>query len=99
MIACSRCHQPIRTQGEGRGWGNGPMYFFLCVTCLVLLLRRMCHVYAKERGLAAHTGLSITRHVRGGDLRNVYPSAINSAGFTERQLKTRLYGTKNRSIP
>ena len=26
----------------------------------------MCHVYAKERGLAAHTGLSITQYVRGG---------------------------------
>ena len=26
----------------------------------------MCHVYAKERGLAAHTDLSITRDVRGG---------------------------------
>ena len=26
----------------------------------------MCHVYAKERGLAAYTGLSITRDVRGG---------------------------------
>ena len=39
---------------------------FLCVTCQVLLLRRICHVYAKERGLAAHTDLSITRDVRGG---------------------------------
>ena len=26
----------------------------------------MCHVYAKERGLAAPTGLSITRDDRGG---------------------------------
>ena len=26
----------------------------------------MCHVYAKGRGLAAHTDLSITRDVRGG---------------------------------
>ena len=26
----------------------------------------MCHVYAKERGLAAHTGISITQDVRGG---------------------------------
>ena len=26
----------------------------------------MCHVYAKERGVAAHTDLSVTRNVRGG---------------------------------
>ena len=50
MIACSHFSHPGRQAREGRGWGNGPMYwFFFCnLSNAILMMCLSCNMQRKR---------------------------------------------------
>ena len=93
-VIFERAATHLREGRARRGWGNGVAnaLFFLTKLSNDIL---STFLWAGKQ-VCQHTLVQYHSSFDGGRFSSMYPSTINSAGFTQQYLKTWLYGTKSR---